>query len=285
MVQLRHVAGGKADLVAVGGVPRRGGLGDLPLGQLALQRLGQGHRGIAAPRHPHGLVDVGPAGEGVPDAPADAGGRAAEGLDLGGVVVGLVLEHQQPVLLLPVHIGGDMDGAGVDLLALVQLGQEAPLFQHLGADGGDVHQGLGTLSGLLLAVDLHPGGEIPLIGRLDGGIADLHVFQVGGEGGVAAVVGPVGVHHPHLGDGGVPLLLVPEVGLQEFQVVQVHGQPQGVQQAGQGLSVHGGKAVHCVHAVGSGVLPHQRLGLVQGGLPAFHRVDEVLFDFLLVLLG
>ena len=29
----------------------------------------------------------------------------------------------------------------------------------------------------------------------------------------------------------------------------------------------------------------QRLGLVQGGLPAFHRVDEVLFDFLLVLLG
>ena len=35
VVDLRHVAGGKADLVAVGGIARGGSLGNLALGQLA----------------------------------------------------------------------------------------------------------------------------------------------------------------------------------------------------------------------------------------------------------
>ena len=34
VVDLGHMAGGQADLVAVGGVARRRGLGQLPLGQL-----------------------------------------------------------------------------------------------------------------------------------------------------------------------------------------------------------------------------------------------------------
>ena len=65
-----------------------------------------GHRGRGGRRTPvtrMSLIDIGPAGKRVADAAADAGGRAAEGLDLGGVVVGLVLEHEQPVLLLAVH--------------------------------------------------------------------------------------------------------------------------------------------------------------------------------------
>ena len=72
--------------------------------------------------------------------------------------MGLVFEHEQPVLGFAVHLSGDMDGAGVDLLTLVQLGEQAPLFQHLCADGGDIHQGLGTLGGFFLPIYLHPGG-------------------------------------------------------------------------------------------------------------------------------
>ena len=199
--------------------------------------------------------------------------------------MGLVFEHEQPVLLLAVHGGGDVDGAGVNFLALVQLGQQAALLQGLGADGGHVHQGAGTLGGLLLAVDLHAGGQVALIGGLDLGVLDVDVIQMGGEGGVAAVVGPVGVHHPDLGDGGVPLLLVPEIGLEELQVVQIHGQTQGGQQLLQGLLVHGGKAAHHGHGGGHVVLPLQGLGLVQGGSAALHGVDEVLLDFLQLLLG
>ena len=279
------MAGSQADLVAIGGIARRRGLGQLPLGQLALQGLVKGYPGVAAAGEAHGLVDIHAAGEGIPDAAADAGGRTAEGLDLGGVVVGLVLEHEQPVLLLAVHHGGDLDGAGVDLLALIQLGEQAPLFQRLGADGGDVHQGLGPLGGLLLPIDLHPGVQIPLIGGLDRGGADVHRVQMGGEGGVAAVVGPVGVHHPHLGNGGVPLLLVPEVGLEEFQVIQIHRQAQLRQKMGQPLLVQGGEALHHSHAVGGGVLPDQGGGLVHRGLAALHRVDKVLADLLQFVLG
>ena len=108
---------------------------------------------------------------------------------------------------------------------------------------------------------------------------------MGGEGGVAAVVGPVGVHHPHLGNGGVPLLLVPEVGLEEFQVIQIHRQAQLRQKMGQPLLVQGGEALHHSHAVGGGVLPDQSGGLVYRGLAALHRVDKVLADLLQFVLG
>ena len=213
VVQLRHMAGGQTDLVAIGGIARGGGLAQLPLRQLAGESLVQRGTGITRTGHPHGLMDIGTAGQGVPDAAADAGGRAAEGLDLRGVVVGLIFEHQQPVLGLAVHRGGDVDGAGIDLLTLVQFRQQAPLFQDLCADGGNVHQGLRPLGGLFLTVDLHTGGQIPLVGGLNSRIVDLHLVDVGGEGGVAAVVGPVGVYHPDLGDGGVPPLVIPEIAL------------------------------------------------------------------------
>ena len=131
VINLADLAGGKADLVAVGRIPRRGGLGQLALGELAGDGFGDRRAGIPAAGDPHGLIDVGPAGEGVPDAAADAGGGAAEGLDFRGMVVGFILEHQQPVLGLAVDRGCDMDGAGVDLLALVEVGKQSALLSTL----------------------------------------------------------------------------------------------------------------------------------------------------------
>ena len=278
VVQLRHMAGGQTDLVAVGGIARGGGLAQLPLRQLAGEGLVQRGTGVTRTGHPHGLMDIGTAGQGVPDAAADAGGRAAEGLNLRGVVVGLIFEHQQPVLGFAVHRGGDMDGAGVDLLALVQLRQQAPLFQNLRADGGNVHQGLRPLGGLFLAVDLHPCGQIPLVGGLNGRVMNFHLVDVGGEGGVAAVVGPIGVYHPDLGDGGVPPLVIPEIALQKFQIVQIHGKTQLVPQSVQRGSVHGGEALHGPDGSGNIVFHPQGLRQLQRRLTALHRVDDVFLD-------
>ena len=171
-----------------------------------------------------------------------------------------------------------MDGAGVDLLALVQFRQQAALFQHLGADGGDVHKGLGPLGGLFRAVDLHAGGQIAVIGLLHGGIVDLYIVNVGGKGGVAAMIGPVGVHDADLGDGGVPLFLVPEVILQKLQVVDVHGQAQLLQQRPQAGLVQGGEARHRFHGLGPGIFHGQGLGFVQRRLPGLHGVDDILLD-------
>ena len=275
VIDLRHMAGGKADLVAVGGVARRRGLAELPLGKLAGKGLTEGLAGVTAAGDAHGLVDIGPAGEGVPDAAADAGGRPAEGLDLRGVVVGLVLEHQEPVLLLPIHLCGNVDGAGVDLLALVQLRELAPLFEDLGSQGGDVHQGLGTPRGLFLPVDLLSEGKVAVIGRLNGGVLRRHPVQMGGEGGVAAVIGPVGIHHTELRDGGVPALRVPEPGLEEGQVVAIHGEAHSLPQGGETGGIQGGEAREDRHICRDGGLLAQGLGQFQGSLPALHRVDDV----------
>ena len=69
-----------------------------------------------------------------------AGRRAAEGLDLRGVIVRLVLEKEQPVLRLAVDIHFDLDGAGVDLLRFVELFEHPALFQHFCGERADVHQ-------------------------------------------------------------------------------------------------------------------------------------------------
>ena len=122
VVQLRHVAGGQTNLVAVGGIACGGGLADLALGQFACQGLGHGLAGVTGTGDAHGLMHVGTTGQRIADATADTGGGTAERLDLGGVVVGLVLKHQKPILLLTIHRGGEVDGTGVDLLGLVQFG-------------------------------------------------------------------------------------------------------------------------------------------------------------------
>ncbi len=278
MVKLGNMAGGQADLIAIGGIAGSCSLAELALGQLAGQGFIQRDAGISGTGNPHGLVDIGTPGQGIPDAAADTGGCAAEGLDLRGVVVGFILEHQKPILVLPIDLGGDMDGAGIDLFAFVQLREQAPLFQGFGADGGDVHQGLGPPGCLFFPIDLYPGGKIALISCLDSRIVDLHIRQHCGEGGMAAMVRPVGIHHPDFGDGGVPVLVLPEIALEEFQIIQIHGKAQLLQQSGQSSIVHGDEALHSGNGFRSGIGHRQGLGELQRGLPAFHRVDHMLFD-------
>ena len=48
--------------------------------------------------------------------------------------MGLVLKEEQPVLVLAVDIDLHLDGAGVDLLGLVETGEDAVLLEPLRAD-------------------------------------------------------------------------------------------------------------------------------------------------------
>ena len=123
VVELIHHARGQADLVSVGAVARGGGGDDLPLGELAGEGLGEGLQGVCRAGHAHGGVDIRPTRQGIADGAADAGGRAAEGLDLRGVVVGFVFKEQQPGLRLAVHLHSHLHGAGVDLLGFIELAE------------------------------------------------------------------------------------------------------------------------------------------------------------------
>ena len=138
------------------------------------------------------------------------------------MVVGLVLEHEQPVLVVTVHERLHFNGAGVDLLGLVDVLQVAALLEHLSRDRTHVHQRNRALGSLFLAVDLHTGSHVAVKCVLHHLVLELYVVDLGEEGGVAAVVGPVGIDHANLGDGRVALFGVAEVGLQELEVVKVH---------------------------------------------------------------
>ena len=92
-----------------------------------------------------------------------------------------------------------------------------------------------------------------------------------------AVVGPIGVDHPQLSHGGVPVLGA-EVVPAEAQVVQIHSQAEVGHHLLQGRLVHVPEAGEGSHGLGNLIGHGQGLEGLQRGLPGFHGVNEVLFD-------
>ena len=194
------------------------------------------------------------------------------------MVVGLVLEHHQPGFLLAVNLRLHLDGAGVDFLRGVQILQFALALQRLCADGPRIHQA----EGLSLASQFLPNLQVFFEGGPDGGAQggvrsrQLHLVQAGVEGGVAAVVGPVGVDDLDFREGGLPVFLVPEILLDEGQVLGAHGQSQGAHHFPEFALWQGEEALHHPD-VGRGLggnLQGVRLH-AHDRLPALHRVDDV----------
>ena len=276
MVVFLHLARGQADLVTVGGVALRGGRGDAALRELALAGAGVGHARIAGAGDAHRLINIAAAGERVADGAAQAGGRAAEALDLGGMVVRLVLEHDQPGLFPAVHVRGDDDGARVDLVGRVQVVELADLPKRLRAQGRHVHQGHVLFA---LAVHVPAGVDVQLVRRADrlGQFAALKfkIVNRSQEGGVAAVIGPIGVDGAQLRDGRVALLGVAEVIAAEAQILRAHRHAHGLHHVGKRLVAHGGEAFDDGHIRRDVGVHRQGFGLVHAGAARLNRVDEV----------
>ena len=285
MVDLVNQSGRQTDLVAVRGIAVCGGGAQLALRQLVLERLVQRDGRITGAGDTHCLINIGASGQRVADRTAQTGCRAAERLDLSRVVVGFVLKHQEPRLLLAVDVGIDTDGAGVDLLALVQIAQEAALLEHLGAGGADIHQSNRALGSLFRTVDLDACVQIAVIDLLYHRIFDVCVVDFGQERRVTAVIRPVGVDHADLGDGRIALFLACKVILEELQIVQIHCQTEGGQQLLQSSLVHGDKALDGLDGGRDGVVGIQRLRLVRGCLAGVHRVDQITADLVQILVG
>ena len=138
--------------------------------------------------------------------------------------------------------------------------------------------------GFLVAAQILAHGHVAVKGLLHHSIVDLHIVQNGAEGGVAAVVRPVGVDHPDLGDGGVPVLTA-EIVLAEPDIAQVHGQTLFLDELLQSLFVQLVEAVQHRHGAGDGVLHLQGILLFQACLAGLHRVDDILLDLLHLRLG
>ncbi len=269
---LPHMRGCQADLIAIARIAGRRLARNHALRQLAVQGLGNGLPDVTGTRHAHRLVYIGTAREGVADGAAQAGGRTAERLDLRGVVVGLVLELQQPLLGLAVDIHVDDDAAGIVLFALLLVVQHALVLEVAGADGGQFHEAERFVVASELVADGFELAQIRLEGGFDEGIVHADVRQLGGEGRVAAVVAPVGVEDAQLRLGRVTALLT-EVQHHLAQVVGVHGQAPVAAEGGEVGLGHVGESIE------GGQRPDSR-GFLAGDdrevfLAALHGVDEI----------
>ncbi len=273
MIQLVDLACCKTDLIAVAGIARSGRGDQLALRQLAGKRLGNGRQRVCRTGHAHGLIHVAAPGQWIANGSAQTRRRAAERLDLGGMVVRLVLEQVQPILILAVDVNRALHRAGVDLLRLVQAGQDALRFQPFRADGAHVHQAHRLLS----AAQLVAHGLIAIPSGLHALVVDGNLGHLGAEGGVAAVIGPVGVDHLDFRDGGAATLFG-EVALAEGDVGQVHGQAPLVDEGGQARLVKLQKSPEHLHRLRGRLRHVQRLALGERRLARLDRVDDVMLD-------
>ena len=116
IIDLDYLSGGQADLVPVGAVAMSRFLRNFTLGQLARQGILNRCSRVPCTSKAHGLVNIASARQRISNRAAKTGRRAAEGLDLCGMVVGFVLKHEQPVLVHTVVVNRHIDTAGVDFL-------------------------------------------------------------------------------------------------------------------------------------------------------------------------
>ena len=133
------------------------------------------------------------------------------------MVVGLVFKQQEPVLVFSVHVHLYLDGAGVYLLRLVQLVQLALSLKVLHRYGADVHQ-----SHRLGSAERFSQVHISVVCLLQIRVFKLDAVDDGVEGGVAAVIRPVGVYHLDFRYGRVSVFLL-EVFSAKPYVRQIHG--------------------------------------------------------------
>ena len=195
------------------------------------------------------------------------------------MIVGLVLEQQQPLLRLAVHIHINFDGAGVDFLGLVQLRQIALLFEIAGGNGRHIHEidGLGTTQ-----VTAH--GEVLVPCALQELVLKFGTVNRRQERRMTAVIGPVGVDHADLRDGRVTMLGA-EIVPAEADIVRIHRQCVFLHECSKTGFVQFAEAVAGIDRRRNVVLYIECVHRVQRSFTAFHGVDDVLFRRLNLRLG
>ena len=256
-------------LIAVGRIAVCSGGHYLALRQLARQRLGDLFERVRCACDTHCAVDIRAPREGVADSAADAGGRAAEGLDLGRVVVGFVLKEQQPILVTAVNIDLYLNSAGVYFLGFVELVELAVSLEIFHRHGGDIHKAYG-----LCAPELTPDCHVFVIGALEQLILEYRAVDMGEERGVAAVIRPIGVYHPDFGHSRVTALRF-EIILTEFDIVRIHGEAVAAHKIREAVDVKRGEAVKGRNAGGDIILYLQCIGLLEACFTGFNGVDDI----------
>ena len=179
VIDLMDLAGRKTNLVAIARIAR-GSVVLTCAAETCRQRFGNRARGIGRAGHTHGLIHVAAARKGVANRAAHARCRAAERLDLGGMVMGFVLEEEQPVLVFTIHVDGHLHRAGVNFLRLVDILHNALGLEVLRANGAHVHEA----HRLMLAAKFGTHGKVFVERSLHAGVINGDIGKLGAKRGI-----------------------------------------------------------------------------------------------------
>ena len=184
------------------------------------------------------------------------------------MVVGLILEVHKPLLLHAVHGHRHNDAAGIDLIRLLLILKLSFPLQLAHGHESQIHQTdkfvVSALEDLLMVRRILAVGVLDRLSVIS--LSEGDVFQLCGEGSVAAVIGPVGIQHPDLRHGGVSVLLPLEIVLDMLEVLEGHGKPERVVELPQLLLLQILKAVKYDDIGRLVKLCHQRLRLLHACL-------------------
>ena len=115
------------------------------------------------------------------------------------MVVGFVLEHEQPFLEAAVHFDIHIDAAGIVLLADFHVVELADAAEISSADGGHIHE----IQALAFAAKFLAESEVEFECSVDfllgEGVLDPVFLEFRGECGVAAMVAPICIEDSELG--------------------------------------------------------------------------------------
>ena len=185
--------------------------------------------------------------------------------------MGLVFEHQKPLLVLAVVINGDFYGAGVDFLAFVKVGEQTVFFQLFCRKGSYIHKA----NGLISSSQFFAVYFVFLICIGDVGSIDLRAVNNSAESGVTAVVAPVGVYHSYFGNGGA-FVFAFKIILTEFYIIVVHSQTVFFHKVGKPVFVKLKETAESNNFRGNIIFYLKGVVFFKTALSGFHRVDKVM---------
>ena len=273
MIDFINDAGCKTDLVTVGSITCGSGGNDFSLGKFAFNGFAYGFKRVCRTGKTHCAVNIGTAGKRVADCAADTGCRAAERFDFGGVVVGLVFEKKEPGLFFAVGFDFNFNGAGVDFFGFVEFIEFSVFFKIFYRKGADIHKANG-----FFAAKFFSGCNIIVVSFLEKLVLEFNGIDGGVEGGVAAMVGPIGIDHSDFGDGGVAVFAA-EIFLAELKVIGIHCKTVFVYKFFNFFSLKLTEAFKSCNFGGNVIFDCKGFGFFKTCFSCFNGVDYVFFDF------
>ena len=189
MIYLGNLTSSQANLITIGAIACCCPQSNLLLWQLALQGFANRTAWICCTGNTHSLIYIGTARQWIADSTAQTGSSATKWLNLSRMVMGFVLEHNQPFLIFATNICINHNTASVDFLGLVQILQLALLPQCLHANNSQIHQGNITI---LASIEILSICQILIISLADRfciiAILNIHQIYSCGKGSMTAMV-------------------------------------------------------------------------------------------------